>query len=315
MKSRGMSLVKKFLMGICLTQVLWATPAASQQDCPPTPTVEQVLAAATGRDHGFMWKLQKDGHASFLYGTIHLSRLEWATPGPRVLKALRASDVIALELNLLEPQTLQPLAADTSLPGGGDVLPAPLVERLQVAAGRACVPPESLVRRDPMLQLLATMTMGVRRDGMYPELAIDIMIAALANSMKKRVEALESISDQVAALQPPAGQQHVALARGLDQIESGATRATLLRMGKAWAEGDEIGLTANAAGDRELFERLLDGRNPNMAQRIAALHEGGARVFAAVGALHMFGPRGLVEFLLARGFTVERVPFGRGIGE
>jgi uncharacterized protein len=46
-----------------------------------------------------------------------------------------------------------------------------------------------------------------------------------------------------------------------------------------------------------------------LADSIAALHRGGERVFAAVGALHMFGPQGLPALLAARGFEVERVAF------
>lgn len=313
-----MSLVRKFLMGVSLSLMGWSTNAASQPDCPPTPTVAQVLAAATGRDHGFMWQIQKAGRVSFLYGTIHLSRLEWAYPGPRVLAALRASDVVALELTLLEPHTLQAIAADTSMQGGGHDLPAPLAERLQAAASRACVPPEILMSREPMLQLFVTARMGSRQDGLYPELAMDLIIAGLAKAMNKRIAALETASDQIAALRPPTGQQDVLLAQQLDQIESGSMRATLLRIGEAWAEGDEkglTGLTGDTAGDREMSQRLVDGRNPNMAQRIADLHDRGARVFAAVGTQHMFGPRGLVELLRARGFTVERVPFGGRVGE
>ena len=35
------------------------------------------------RDRGFLWKLEKDGRTSWLYGTVHVARLEWAFPGPR----------------------------------------------------------------------------------------------------------------------------------------------------------------------------------------------------------------------------------------
>ena len=305
-----MRLIRKFLVCVGLSQMVWLTNAASQTPCPPTPTAAQVLAAATGRDHGFLWRIQKEGRVSFLYGTIHVARLEWATPGPRVLEALRASDVVALELDVTAlpgPQSL----LDATSPQSGEPAPSEaLRERLRVAASRACVPPELLQTREPMLQLVATITLGARQDGLYPELGMDAMMAGLARAMKKRVEALETVSGQIVALRPPPGQQHEVLARELELIESGATRTRMLRMGEAWAEGDENAFTADPASDPELIERLLEGRNPGMAQGIAALHESGARVFAAVGALHLFGPRGLLELLHARGFSVERVPFG-----
>ena len=58
-----------------------------------------------------------------------------------------------------------------------------------------------------------------------------------------------------------------------------------------------------------MLARLNDARNPAMAERIAALHGEGRRVFAAVGALHMTGAQGLPRLLRERGFTVERVVF------
>ena len=55
--------------------------------------------------------------------------------------------------------------------------------------------------------------------------------------------------------------------------------------------------------------RLLDARNPGLAERIDALHTSGQRVFAAVGSLHMIGRTGLPALLARRGYTVERIVF------
>ena len=49
----------------------------------------------------------------------------------------------------------------------------------------------------------------------------------------------------------------------------------------------------NTENERELMKRMLDDRNPKLADRIDALHASGKRVFAAVGSLHMFGATGL----------------------
>ena len=50
-----------------------------------------------------------------------------------------------------------------------------------------------------------------------------------------------------------------------------------------------------------------NGRNPAMAARIKALHDGGARALVAVGALHMTGPQALTVLLKRMGFEVERI--------
>ena len=105
----------------------------------------------------------------------------------------------------------------------------------------------------------------------------------------------------------------------LTEMETGRARPALRRMAQVWADGDLATLTQYAswcdcvktAADRAALARLLDDRNPGLADGIAALHARGQRVFAAVGSLHMTGPLGLPALLAQRGFEVEVVAFGR----
>jgi hypothetical protein len=59
--------------------------------------------------------------------------------------------------------------------------------------------------------------------------------------------------------------------------------------------------------EQRLIKRLLDDRNPGLADGIERLHAGGKGVFAAVGALHMIGPQGLPTLMASRGFVVTPV--------
>jgi uncharacterized protein YbaP (TraB family) len=61
-----------------------------------------------------------------------------------------------------------------------------------------------------------------------------------------------------------------------------------------------------------LYRRLNDLRNPAMADKVAALHAAGQRVFAAVGVLHMTGPQAMHDLMRERGFAVERIHFTSG---
>jgi uncharacterized protein YbaP (TraB family) len=54
--------------------------------------------------------------------------------------------------------------------------------------------------------------------------------------------------------------------------------------------------------------RLLDQRNILMAEKIDALHQGGKRVFVAVGAMHMAGRTALPKLLQDKGYRVEFLP-------
>jgi uncharacterized protein YbaP (TraB family) len=104
--------------------------------------------------------------------------------------------------------------------------------------------------------------------------------------------------------------------QALEQLESGRGAEVLARMAQAWSRGalDELADyerwcdCVHDEDDRQAYRRLVDERNPGLADRIAELHRSGARLLAAVGALHMTGPQGLPRLLRERGFEVEAVP-------
>ncbi|RRD57179.1 TraB/GumN family protein [Comamonadaceae bacterium OH2545_COT-014] len=93
------------------------------------------------------------------------------------------------------------------------------------------------------------------------------------------------------------------------------------QLADAWAHGDLARLERypewcqcmDTEADRARMARLLQARNGPMAERFAALHAEGQRVFLAVGALHMTGPQGMPALLRARGFSVRRVLPGAGM--
>lgn len=289
--------------------------------CPPTaqaPTPEQRQAGLrNARDHGFLWRISKDGRSSWLYGTLHVAKLDWTFPGPKVSAALKASNTIALEMDLLDPQveraTAQAMAAQPRAP-----LPEALQQRLARAAQAECIPPQALVALAPEMQIAALTALIGRRDGLDPGYGIDLVLAGWARVAKRGVVSLESPELQLKTLQSASPAETVdAVASALDEIESGRARPLLLRMAQLWADGDWPALSTYASwcdclktgAARADLKRLLDDRNPGLADGIAALHAGGKNVFAAVGSLHMIGPTGLPVLLARRGYRVEQIVY------
>ena len=113
--------------------------------CPPqaaVPTPQQLSdAAAHAVDHGFLWRIRRDGHDSFLFGTVHVARFEWMFPGPTVLQAMQSADTVALELDLLDPDIVRRMRSGsmtTSAP-----LPPALAQRLRDRGREECVPEQA----------------------------------------------------------------------------------------------------------------------------------------------------------------------------
>ncbi|MEZ5701931.1 MAG: TraB/GumN family protein [Burkholderiaceae bacterium] len=135
-----------------------------------------------------------------------------------------------------------------------------------------------------------------RRDGFDPAYSAEAMLT-LAARERKRMKSLESMAlqlEMLTAANPNQAQETVATI--LQQLDSGLSRKLLKRLANAWADSDLDVLgsyaawcdCANRPGQADM-KRLLDDRNPGLADAIERLHTGGELVFAAVGALHMAG--------------------------
>jgi uncharacterized protein YbaP (TraB family) len=105
----------------------------------------------------------------------------------------------------------------------------------------------------------------------------------------------------------------------LDELDAGRSGPVLARLANAWADGNLAELEGyegwcdclGSAAERAAKKRLVDDRNPLLAQAFDELHAGGRSVFAAVGSLHVIGPGGLPSLLRRRGFAVEQIRLGR----
>ena len=169
-----------------LLLALLALPARAQSpaDCPPAaPTAlpDPARQAAATSDRGLLWRLDRDGRTSWLYGTVHVSRAEWALPGPTVRQALRDVDVVALELDPSDPEIPRRMLAPVDAARRQRVLVGEAAGQLAALWQGACLPRESLMAHAaPLLQVMTVALQQMRRDGFHPELSADVMIWAVA---------------------------------------------------------------------------------------------------------------------------------------
>nr|HET7860154.1 TraB/GumN family protein [Caldimonas sp.] len=309
------------LVALFISPLPAAFAQSADRSCPPEPTpldaarIERGMRSA--KDHGFLWQIRRDGRTSYLYGTIHVARADWMFPGPRTAAALAASDTVALEIDMLDPDMQARIAA--ALRGrGATTLPAPLASRLERRFVADCIDSAAMRTLAPEFQVATLTVLAARRDGLHPAYAIDAVLAGVAHSLDKTTVSLETPELQAATLQMSTPAETIELVTaGLDELESGRARPLLVRLAKAWSTGDLAELEGyerwcnclDTAAEREAMKRMLDDRNPALAEAIARLHGGGETVFAAVGSLHMIGPTGLPALLARRGFSVEAVRF------
>ena len=309
----------------CLLAVVWlsllAGPARAA-GCPAAPEeAASQLTPVQGepRDRGLLWRISAAGHTSWLYGTIHVNRQEWALPGPTTKAALRSSKVLALEMDLGDPSIQQRFAKLISRHAGE--LPPALASRVSAQLVRVCLPEAFVDRMHPTMLLSTIELIGLRNDGLYLEYGADQMLAEQARSERKPIVSLETPEVQAdAMLGPDAVIDIDEITESLQALEEHRYEAVTRTLLTAWAASDLPTLESYATWcdcmttSKEIAatRRLIDDRNPALADVIDALHRKGRSVFAAVGALHMIGAIGLPELLRQRGYRVERVAFASG---
>jgi uncharacterized protein len=303
--------------------LLWAlavAPAVAQtSDCPPTalPPSEALVrqAAAQAQDRGLLWRIRKNGHDSYLYGTLHVGRALWIPPGPKLAEALRNVDTLALELDPLDPAVQARMQAVLAqLPTV--TLPVALRQRLDRQLVRECLTAVAAAMGPAEMQVMGLATLAGRRAGYDPAFGSEVLLSAMAHANAIPVHSIETVDQQLNALLAPHASEAIqSVEEGLDDLESGRQERVLLATVKAWDQSDAAALENYTAWcectktplAREQMHRLLDERNPLMARAIDQLHQQGKRVLAAVGSLHMVGPLGLPAVLARQGYTVQRL--------
>jgi len=277
----------------------------------------RATAAETGQpayDKGLLWRVEKPEAApSYLFGTVHVSDKR-VTALPDVVRAqLDAARSFTMEVALDAPNVAA-LAA-RMIYSDGRTLPQVAGEELfrQVAPLLAALGlPEEVAR---LFKPWAAMLM-IAVPQQQPADMLDATLQRIAVQQGKPVHYLETIDDQVAAFEGMSEPDQVALlaytVETRDELP-GATEKLLQAylerdLGRIWQlDQDSVRERPELKPLNDVFaRRVLYDRNTHMFERMQQdLKEGNA--FIAVGALHLYGEKGLLALLARDGWRVTPV--------
>jgi uncharacterized protein YbaP (TraB family) len=312
--------MKRTLTAIALSLGLFAS-AHAKTECPPVaqpPTQEQLADGfKNAKDRGALWTISKDGRTSYLFGTLHVGKMAWAFPGPKLMQALRETQVLAVEVDITAPSTQAEMQAAMAQAAKVE-LGEKEQTRLDAQADAACIPRAALASMHPVMQAITYVVLSGRHDGLDAAFGQEPTLIGFARAQQRPVVSLESIASQMAVLLPKdakVGRQM--FDRSLSDLEAGKSRGQLARISQAWERGDleSVGTLEKLCEctptdeERAFTKALNDDRNPTIAQRIAEEHAKGKPVLAAVGLLHMTGPKAVTTLLAEQGFEVKRVAY------
>lgn len=276
-----------------------------------------VVADEISPRHTF-WKVSSQAGTVYLLGSIHFGRADMY-PLPSVISsAFEESDVLVVEVNILDIDPIQ-LAQTVSRSGmysDGSTLKDHVQpstwQTLSEVANRYGVPPEIFQPQRPWLAALTITTLELTRLGYSEQLGIDRHFLMQANTRKPIVQ-LESLEQQLALFGNLSEEdQDRMLQQTLQDITEGDEY--FQNMIDAWRQGSASTIDNLLNGSFEstpelehLYELLITDRNIEMTTKIEDLLKGQKTYFVVLGAGHMVGDQGVVNFLTRRGYEVTQL--------
>ncbi|MCA3219127.1 MAG: TraB/GumN family protein [Burkholderiales bacterium] len=268
---------------------------------------------------GFWWEATRGEHRIVLMGTLHVGRSDFNPPARPYLQRLQEAAVIAVEADVFNAQKVGTVVQRLGFYADGEPaldqrLSPELRKRVETVARQRGVDAAQLWRMKPWMLANTLVLLDAMRAGLSPAFASEAYLFQFSQQTGKPLEEIESIELQLRLFDSaPADLQRLYLEQVIKSIESGESDREVALLVQAWSRSDAAAMEALIAklaaattpADRFVREKIIDGRHPAMVEKIEKMATSGRSHVVAVGALHFFGPNGLLELLRKRGFTVH----------
>ncbi|NIF79886.1 TraB/GumN family protein [Paraburkholderia sp. Cy-641] len=259
----------------------------------------------------------------YVLGTLHVGDpVDYPVGQPfraPILAALAASPTLALELS---PDELLVSQDDVSkygvckrdcLPG---LLPEPLWHKLALRLRGNPAALDAIKKMRPWLASLVVETYDSLSAGLQTEYGTEAQLQNVYLKTRGKIIGLETLQQQMRAFTGlSAAQQREMLAQDLVQTPA-QNVADVRALHRLWQVGDADAIAAWQAAKSEklardkrvsnsIDNRIVYERNRRFVTRMLQIAAPNKPLFVAIGALHLGGPKGVLQLLRQHGFVVE----------
>jgi uncharacterized protein YbaP (TraB family) len=278
-----------------------------------------IAAAGTACAESFLWEVSSLTNRVYLFGTVHAGKSVWYPLPKAVEDAFADSRVLVVEADVTDTGAMARSAAAMVYKPPATLqthMPPEQYARFRRYVARYGLPEDQVVQMKPFMAVSLLVFNEWARAGYLPDFGVDAYLINKAKEEHKRIAEIEGVDMQIRLMDSLTEAENVALFKGtLDALDSGLTVEQITGMVNAWQSGkaDLMLETARRYNDKvrgaaEFEEKFVWSRHNDMARKIDGyLNDSRERHFVAVGALHLAGPRGLVEMLRKRGYVVRQL--------
>jgi uncharacterized protein len=276
-----------------------------------------LCEAAPQKQHNFLWKVQSKTNTVYLLGSVHFMKKDIYPLREEIEEAFRLSDVLAVEANVNDVIgiDMQKMMSAAFYPEGDSLdrhISGETLERIKKEFELLGMPSQFVARQKPWFLALTLEALILVQAGLDPAYGIDVHFLSKAEGQKK-IRELESIDYQIDLLSGFSDSEQEAFLRyTLNDLNSLEKNIDILIT--AWKNGDvramESVIGQGVKDDRataSIYEKLIYGRNRNMAQKIEDFLKTNETCFVIIGAGHLVGDKGIVGILKKRGYQVRQL--------
>lgn len=262
-----------------------------------------------------IWKVSDADSAIWLFGSVHMLRADTDWRTGTLDKILSKADRIYFEADVsaAAQAELMPLSMELGFNRDGILLseqigPA-LTDRVRAAAQDYGIPMPALLTMKPWMAATTLASGPLMQSGFEAGLGVEMVLAAELPDDRKGF--LESGAEQLGFLSGGTLDEQITMLEAtLDSLH--LAQSDIEAMVEAWLEGkpEDLGLAFDEqmeGFDDATVARIIDTRNRNWVQKIAAMLDGNERALLVVGAAHLAGEVSVVRLLEERGFSSERI--------
>lgn len=265
----------------------------------------QSLYAQQKDAHTLLWQISGNGLAkpSYLYGTIHIKDKRVFEFNDSLLPDLKKVDAFAMEI-ALNDSNLQKIGKAAVLDNGKtlkDFFSAKDYQKLTIYLKDKGYDIAMFEHYKPFA-LISVITMAQMKEDM-PQ-SVDEYLYHQAKADNKQLLSIESVEEQVNALEGLSSKEL------MEMLVDSTEQQDLEEMVQAYVNADLDKLSEMTDGDggmdKKTSKKLLIDRNYVMADRIAAMAKQ-QTTFAAIGAGHLPGDKGVIALLRSKGYAVTPI--------
>jgi uncharacterized protein YbaP (TraB family) len=311
---------RPLVLALALLLLLLPAPHVRAQTDSAADTLLKQAEKAPKR--GFFWEARKGDRKIYLFGTVHVGRADFYPPNIEYLRRFNEATAVVLEANVFDAKHVGEVVQKVALYGEGEPgldtrISEDLKKRVTAQAKRFGLDPSRIWRMKPWMLANTLVILQATGGGYSPAYASESFLFQYATGSGKPLLEIESLELQLSIFERSDQETQVSyLEQAVRGLESGDADREVRKIVEAWERRDKDAAEqliaeihkAKSRGERFVADQLFDARHPRMVEAIEKYTASGSVYLVAVGALHYFGSRGLLELLRARGFTITPIP-------